>query len=78
MKKQTLVAHRAICEHVTKVGGILKVDINKELLLSAKFSRQRYDKYLEVEREKKKSAEEKKKRKCTLQATEEKKKRKED
>ena len=43
MKQQTLVAHRFICDHVTNVEGILNVDLNKDLLLSARMSRQRYD-----------------------------------
>ena len=76
MKQQTLVAHRVICDHVTNVEGILNVDLNKDLLLSARMSRQRYDAFLEQERQNRTSQLEQKKRKCLLEEMEEIKKKK--
>ena len=54
LKEHTLVAQRIVCDHVSSVGGVLKVELSKPLLLSVKMSRQRYEKYLDQEREKKK------------------------
>ena len=76
MKQQTLVAHRVICDHVTNVEGILNVDLNKDLLLSARMSRQRYDAFLEQEQQKRTSHLWNKKRKCVLEEMEEIKKKK--
>ena len=55
LKEHTLVAQRIVCDHVNSVGGVLKVELSKPLLLSVKMSRQRYEKYLDQEREKKKN-----------------------
>ena len=56
-KEHTLVAQRIVCDHVNSVGGVLKVELSKPffLLLSVKMSRQRYEKYLDQERQKKKN-----------------------
>ena len=53
LKEHTLVAERIVCDHVNSVGGVLKVELSKPLLLSVKMSRQRYEKYLDQERQKK-------------------------
>ena len=53
-KEQSLVAERLICDRVKAVDGLLNIDISKPLLVSAGMARQRYDKYLDDEREKKK------------------------
>lgn len=58
LKELTLVAQRIVCDHVNSVGGVLKVELSKPLLLSVKMSRQRYEKYLDQEREKKKTEQE--------------------
>ena len=58
LKEHTLVAQRIVCDHVNSVGGVLKVELSKPLLLSVKMSRQRYEKYLDQEREKKKTEQE--------------------
>ena len=50
LKEHTLVAERIVCDHVNSVGGVLKVELSKPLLLSVKMSRQRYEKYLDQER----------------------------
>lgn len=76
MKHETLVAQRVICDHVKTVGGILNVELSKKLLLSCKMERQKYDQYLESEREKRKSVAEKRKRKDLLDEIEEIKKKK--
>lgn len=76
MKEHTLVAQRIVCDHVNSVGGVLKVELSKPLLLSVKMSRQRYKKYLDQEREKKKTEQERSKRKCVLEEIEEVKKKK--
>lgn len=55
LKEHTLVAQRIVCDHVNSVGGVLKVELSKPLLLSVKMSRQRYEKYLDQERQKKKN-----------------------
>ena len=51
LKEHTLVAERIVCDHVNSVGGVLKVELSKPLLLSVKMSRQRYEKYLDQERQ---------------------------
>ena len=55
LKEHTLVAKRIVCDHVNSVGGVLKVELSKPLLLSVKMSRQQYEKYLDQERQKKKN-----------------------
>ena len=70
MKEHTLVAQRIVCDHVNSVGGVLKVELSKPLLLSVKMSRQWYEKYPDQEREKK-SEQEWSKRKCVLEEIEE-------
>lgn len=76
LKEHTLVAERIVCDHVNSVGGVLKVELSKPLLLSVKMSRQRYEKYLDQERQKKKTEQERSKRKCVLEEIDEVKKKK--
>ena len=52
-KEKSLVAQRLIVDHVRSVGGINKVEITKELLLSAAGARQKYHGYLDEEKRKK-------------------------
>ncbi|XP_072564133.1 uncharacterized protein [Paramormyrops kingsleyae] len=52
-KERSLVAQRLIVDHIRSVGGIIKVEITKELLLSAAGARQKYHGYLEEEKKKK-------------------------
>ena len=66
-KEHTLVAQRIVCDHVTSVEGVLKIELSKPLLLSVKMSRQRYEKHLDQERHKKKTELERSKRKCVLE-----------
>ena len=76
LKEHTLVAQRIVCDHVNSVGGVLKVELSKPLLLSVKMSRQQYEKYLDKERQKKKTEQEQSKRKCLLEEIDEAKKKK--
>ena len=71
LKEKSLVAQRLVCDHVKSVGGLFNVELNKSLLLSVRLSRQKYEKYLEQEREKAKTVQEKTKRKSSLEEIEE-------
>jgi hypothetical protein len=51
LKHESIIAHRLICDHVNKVGGIQNVDLSKELLQSCKASRHKYEIYLQQKRE---------------------------
>ena len=50
LAQHSLVAQRVICDHVRSVGGVLRVDFSKELLLSAASGRQRYHAALDEKR----------------------------
>lgn len=52
-RERSLVARRLIVDHVRSVGGVTKVEITKELLLSAAGARQKYYGYLDEEKRKK-------------------------
>ena len=56
---------------VRHLSCLLKVELSKPLLLLVKMSRQRYEKYLDQERENKKTEQERSKRKCVLEEIEE-------
>ena len=43
----TIMAERVVNDHVTSVGGVMGVDINKELFTSCRASRSRYTVLLE-------------------------------
>lgn len=57
MAAQTLISQRVIKDHLLNVGGVAKVFLTKELLVSARFARQRYQAYLHVDEEKRKKEE---------------------
>lgn len=63
LKHESIIAHRLICDHVNKVGGIQNVDLSKELLQSCKASRHKYEIYLQQKREAEKTEAELGKRK---------------
>lgn len=46
-KELSLVVQRLIVDHVRSVGGVTKVNITKELLMSAAGARQNYHAYLD-------------------------------
>ena len=75
MKEKTLVSQRLIYDHVKQVDGVLNVPITNKLLVSAASARQKFETYLELQRQQKKSALEQRKRKSTLEEIEEIKKR---
>ena len=49
-----LIAQRTIVDHISSVGGFLKVDYGKELLLSASSARSKYYQYLDDKKMKQK------------------------
>ena len=55
LKEHTLVAQRISCNHVNPVGRVLKVELTTPFLLLVRMPRQRYEKYLDQERQKKKN-----------------------
>lgn len=48
---QTLIARRLCQEYVKSIGGVSKLNISKEMLMSARSSRSRYQQHLAEERE---------------------------
>ena len=66
LRDQTLVAQRLVCDQVVQAGGVTKVPITNALLVSAAMARQRYESYLEEEKQKK-TADEQRKRKNILE-----------
>ena len=66
LKAESLVAQRIICDYVRIAGGVLKVPMTNQLLVSAASARQRYTSFLESQREKNKLDTEKRKRKDLL------------
>ena len=47
LAEQSLVAQRVIVDHIKSIGGLLKVNFSKELLLSASRARSKYQQYLD-------------------------------
>ena len=66
LKEESFVAQRYIYDHIVSVGGILKVDLNKQLLLSASAARQRYAQYLEEQKREREETARGRKRKAVL------------
>lgn len=50
LKEWSLVAQRLIIDHIRAVGGVRKVQITKELLISAAGARQKYCAYLDEQK----------------------------
>lgn len=76
LSHRSLTAQRIVCDYVYKAGGVLNVPVTNKMMVAAASARQKYEAYLESEREKKKSAEQTRKRKSTLEEIEEAKKKK--
>jgi len=55
MKEKSFVAQRAICDHISNVGGVLNVKMTKQLMMSCAGARQKYYMYLDEEKRKEKS-----------------------
>ena len=53
LRHQSLVAKRIICDFVKQTGSILNVPITNQLLVSVASARQKYETYLETERQEK-------------------------
>lgn len=66
MTLQTLISQRVIKNHLLNVGGVTKVSLTKELLVSASHARQRYQAHLDEEKERKRSRKEERKGKIPL------------
>ena len=64
---QTLISQRVIKHHLLNVGGVTKVSLTKELLVSASHARQRYQAHLDEEKRKKEEQKRGEKRKDTLE-----------
>ena len=54
LRHQSLVAQRIICDFVKQTGRILNVPITNQLLVNDAWARQKYETYLESERQEKK------------------------
>ena len=67
MTAQTLISQRVIKDHLLNVGGVTKVSLTKELLVSASHARQRYQAHLDEEKRKKEEQKRGEKRKATLE-----------
>ena len=67
MTAQTLISQRVIKDHLLNVGGVTKVSLTKELLVSASHARQRYQAHLDEEKRKKGEQKRGEKRKATLE-----------
>ena len=67
MTVQTLISQRVIKDHLLNVGGVTKVSLTKELLVSASHARQRYQAHLDEEKRKKEKQKRGEKRKATLE-----------
>ena len=67
MTAQTLISQRVIKDHLLNVGGVIKVSLTKELLVSPSHARQRYQAHLDEEKRKKEEQKRGEKRKDTLE-----------
>lgn len=76
LKERSLVAMRAVVDHVAHVGGIEKVEITTKMLVAAGSARCAYEEHLKTERDEKEKAEKNKKRKAGFDELEELKKKK--
>lgn len=66
LQEKSIVSQRIICDHIECAGGITKVNITKQLLLSAAGARQKYMTYLEDQRREKEQQDAGRKRKAFL------------
>lgn len=66
LKMRSIVAQRLICDHVNSVGGVMNVDINPKLLMSASAARTKYEAYLNDEKLKRQTEQEQRKRKDVM------------
>jgi hypothetical protein len=76
MKERTVVALRAVVDHVAHVGGLDKMTITKKMLLAAGSAKTAYNNYLAEEKEQNAKAQKTQKRKALLDELDELKKKK--
>lgn len=55
MQEETMIAHRLVCDYVDLHGGVTKVPLTKELLVSVGAARSRYRIFLDQQRARKES-----------------------
>lgn len=63
LKEHSTIAQRMICDYVKSVGGILNVEVTKEMMQSASQARHKYEEYVAKQKEAKSTEQEKRKRK---------------
>ena len=66
MEELTIIAQRAITDHLRSIGGVQNLVMTKELLLSASSGRQKYHAYLDEERKKEEGKKKSEKRKAAF------------
>lgn len=54
MKEESVVAQRIVYDHVKNVNGVLNVHMSNQLLVGAANARQKYETYLDKQRQQKK------------------------
>ena len=67
MKQENIVAQRIVCDAISSTGGISKVPLVKDMLMSCSLGRQKYMAFLENQRELKKTEQQKRKRETLLE-----------
>ena len=67
LKQENHVAQRIVCDAISSAGGISKVPLVKEMLLSCSLARQKYMGFLENQRQLKKTEQLKRKRETLLE-----------
>lgn len=71
LHEESVVAQRLVCDHINNAGGIHKVDISKQLLISAASARQKYMAHLDERKRAKITEEVARKRKDVLEEIDE-------
>lgn len=61
-----MIAQRVVVDHVRHVGGVTNVEMTKELHLTERCARQRYNCYVEDEKKKREHTQQTQKRKILL------------
>ena len=67
MTEQTLISQRVIKDHLLNVGGVTKVSLTKELLVSASHAQQRHQPHLDKEKRKQEEHKRGEKKKAALE-----------
>ena len=67
LKQENIIAQRIVCDAISSAGGISKVPLVKEMLMSCSLARQKHMAFLENQRELKKTEQQKRKRETLLE-----------